>query len=121
MYGSSTQDLLEEGDNMKMRPASVSRSVNSLSRFFVKGSSRIRRHRRGIGGILLAGAVLLVVAAANGEGGLFSSFIPNGVFFPNPSGASQTFSTSGGGIDQTGPFFQSLAHCATASRVWAAR
>ena len=28
--------------------------------------------------------------------------------FPNPGGASQTFSTIGGGIDQTGPFFQSL-------------
>ncbi len=28
--------------------------------------------------------------------------------FPNPGGASQTYSTAGGGIDLTGPFFQSL-------------
>ncbi len=44
-------------------------------------------------------------------------FIPNGVLFPNPAGASQTHSTTGGGIDQTGPFFQSLGtngrSCAT--------
>ena len=60
--------------------------------------------------VLCASAVLAVVAAVNGEEGAlpFVSFIPNGVFFPNPSGASQTYSTIGRGIDQTGPFFQSL-------------
>ncbi len=36
------------------------------------------------------------------------TFIPNGTLFFNPGGASQTYSTVGGGIDQTGPFFQSL-------------
>ena len=44
-------------------------------------------------------------------------FIPNGTPFSNPGGASQTFSTVGGGIDETGPFFQSLGSngrsCAT--------
>ncbi len=35
-------------------------------------------------------------------------FIPNGTSFLNPGGASQTYSTIGGGIDLTGPFFQSL-------------
>ena len=35
-------------------------------------------------------------------------FVPNGVHFPNPGGASQTYSTTGKGIDLTGPFFQSL-------------
>ncbi len=35
-------------------------------------------------------------------------FVPNGVHFPNPGGASQTYSTTGNGIDLTGPFFQSL-------------
>src|SRR4051794_38291522 len=34
--------------------------------------------------------------------------IPNGSYFLNASGASQTFSTAGTGIDTTGPFFQSL-------------
>jgi cytochrome c peroxidase len=36
------------------------------------------------------------------------TFIPNGTSFLNPGGASQTYSTVGGGIVQTGPFFQSL-------------
>jgi cytochrome c peroxidase len=35
-------------------------------------------------------------------------FIPNGTSFLNLAGASQTYSTAGGGIDQTGLFFQSL-------------
>jgi cytochrome c peroxidase len=70
---------------------------------------------------LLTGAVLAAIAGAGAEQhnpftGIFS-FIPNGVFFPNPNGASQTYSTSGGGIDQTGPFFQSMGtngrSCAT--------
>ena len=70
---------------------------------------------------LLTGAVLAAIAGAGAEQhspftGIFS-FIPNGVFFPNPNGASQTYSTLGGGIDQTGPFFQSMGtngrSCAT--------
>ena len=36
------------------------------------------------------------------------TFIPNGTSFPNLGGASQTYSTINGGIDQTGLFFQSL-------------
>lgn len=36
------------------------------------------------------------------------TFIPNGTSFLNLGGASQTYSTVGGGIDQTGLFFQSL-------------
>lgn len=35
-------------------------------------------------------------------------FIPNGTSFLNLAGASQTYSTASGGIDQTGLFFQSL-------------
>ncbi len=45
------------------------------------------------------------------------TFIPNGTSFINFGGASQTYSTTGGGMDQTGPFFQSLGSngrsCAT--------
>ena len=61
--------------------------------------------------ILGVGSVLVLVAAVNGQDGgstFFPPFIPNGAVFPNPGGASQTYSTVGGGIDQTGPFFQSL-------------
>ncbi len=83
--------------------------------------SKLRRHVRGMTAIALAaGAILIAFHAARGEqerrAALFP-FIPNGVFFPNPNGASQTYSTNGGGIDQTGPFFQSLGtngrSCAT--------
>jgi cytochrome c peroxidase len=61
---------------------------------------------------LLTCAVLAAIAGAGAEQhspftGIFS-FIPNGVFFPNPNGASQTYSASGGGIELTGPFFQSI-------------
>jgi cytochrome c peroxidase len=61
-----------------------------------------------ISAVLLAVAALTVIGAASGEQFSFRSFIPNGVFFPNPGGASQTYSTTGGGIDLTGPFFQNL-------------
>lgn len=62
--------------------------------------SALQRHRRGmIGTALAAGAILLAFQTARGQQGplvgLFS-LIPNGVFFPNPNGASQTYSTNGG-------------------------
>ncbi len=54
-------------------------------------------------------AMMLGFAGARTSiGRALSNFIPNGTFFANPSGASETYSTTGGGIDQTGPFFQSL-------------
>lgn len=59
----------------------------------------------------LTTSVLVTIAAAGGQQNPLTnliSFIPNGVFLPNPNGASQTYSTNGGGIDLTGPFFQSL-------------
>ncbi|HEX4347480.1 MAG TPA: hypothetical protein VHZ73_07895, partial [Vicinamibacterales bacterium] len=44
-------------------------------------------------------------------------FVPNGTLFPNPDGASSTYSTTGHGIELTGPFFESLGtngrSCAT--------
>jgi cytochrome c peroxidase len=74
--------------------------------------SAIARHRRGLMlAALVIGAMFVALQAASGDQGPFAklrSFIPNGVFFPNPNGASQTYSTSGGGIDLTGPFFQSM-------------
>ncbi len=74
--------------------------------------SAIARYRRSlILAALVIGAVLTAFRGASGDQGLFGnlfSFIPNGVFFANPNGASQTYNSNGGGIDQTGPFFQSL-------------
>ncbi|HEY6903797.1 MAG TPA: hypothetical protein VI216_05785 [Candidatus Acidoferrales bacterium] len=58
-----------------------------------------------LGVVLLAAAILLVIAAVSAGQ---RAFIPNGMLFPNSNGLSQTYSTSGGGIDLTGPFFQSL-------------
>lgn len=74
--------------------------------------SAIARHRRGLMlAALVIGAMFMALQGARGQQGPFArllSFIPNGVFFPNPNGASQTYSTSGGGIDEMGPFFQSM-------------
>jgi len=62
----------------------------------------------------LAVAVLMAIASLRGQQ---IGLIPNGVFFLNPTGASETYSTIGGGIDLTGPFFQTLGtngrSCAT--------
>lgn len=55
-------------------------------------------------------AVLLLVASLAGFAGVSGNtigFIPNGLFFPNPSGASQTIS-SAGRMDLNSPFFNSL-------------
>jgi cytochrome c peroxidase len=81
--------------------------VSSSSRFLAE-TFRVRRgHKRGIIiGVLVTVAVFMVIAAVNGQQ---FTFIPNGTFFPNPTGASETYSTAGGGIDLTGPFFQSLS------------
>jgi len=70
-----------------------------------QSSNRQHYIRKVIGVVPFMLATLIVVTAAHGQK---VPFIPNGTFFPNPGGASQTCSTTGGGIDQTGPFFQSL-------------
>src|SRR6266852_1234049 len=91
-----------------MRTFLVQQSSSSrcLSAFSTKRSPFLRRYKRVLmSAVFLGVAVLMVIAAAGGQQ---FSFIPNGVFFPNPGGASQTYSTTGGGIDLTGPFFQSL-------------
>ncbi len=76
---------------------------------FTTGSSRVRQFRRGIvSAVLPIVALLAAVTAASGQQIPFISFIPNGVFFPNPAGASQTYSSIDRGIDLKGPFFQSL-------------
>src|SRR6266568_9392475 len=89
--------------------------IDHGSRFFAKGSALLRQYRRHmISAAFLAVATLAVIAAVSGQQ---ITFIPNGTFFGNPDGASETYSTTGGGIDLTGPFFQSLGtngrSCAT--------
>jgi hypothetical protein len=64
---------------------------------------RLNPRRIATGTILTLG-VFLIVAAVHGQG----DFVPNGTLFPNPGGTSSTHSTTGGGIDLTGPFFQDL-------------
>lgn len=71
----------------------------------------IRYRRHVIAGAFLCAAILLAMEGVSGEQNPFTGFlkfIPNGVFFWNPNGASQTYSANSGGIDLTGPFFQSL-------------
>jgi len=53
-------------------------------------------------------ASLIAIDAVNGQQDPFFSFLPNGLFFPNPNGASQTYSVNSGGIDLKGLFFQSI-------------
>ncbi len=96
-------------------PAQQPCFTRCLSHLHTKGFVPTRQYRRSIiSAVFLAGATLVVIAALNGQQ---ITFIPNGTFFANPGGASETYSTTGGGIDQTGPFFQSLGtngrSCAT--------
>lgn len=91
-----------------------------LANSLAQRARRVRSKRQAIGsryrrniiaGVFLYGASLLALRGVSGEQNPFQrflQFIPNGVFFPNANGASQTYSTNGGGIDLTGPFFQSL-------------
>jgi hypothetical protein len=74
-----------------------------------RSSIRFSLYRRSvIAAVFLAFAVLAAIAAVHGDQLSLISFIPNGVFFLNPNGASQTYSSANGGIDLRGPFFQSL-------------
>jgi cytochrome c peroxidase len=82
----------------------------------VAGISRVHKRKVG-GGIFVIAGVLAAIAAASGQPIPFLTFVSNNLFFPNRDGASQTYSTNGGGIDLTGPFFQSMGtngrSCAT--------
>jgi cytochrome c peroxidase len=87
------------------------RTISSrLSRFdhllsLLGSSFRDQYKRVVISGILFAVAMLIATGAISRQA---INFIPNGTPLRNPGGASETYSTIGGGIDQTGPFFQSL-------------
>ncbi|MGB9455744.1 MAG: hypothetical protein WCB12_06855 [Bryobacteraceae bacterium] len=69
-----------------------------------------RRSRAATVSLLVLAGTIVISKTVNGQLPRSSNqtFIPNGTSFLNLGGASQTYSTSGGGIDQTGLFFQSL-------------
>jgi cytochrome c peroxidase len=91
---------------MRTFPALRSSCTHRIARFFGNGHLLLWQYKsRVISGTSLAVGTLVVIAALNGQQ---RALIPNGVFFPNSGGASQTYSTANGGIDLTGPFFQSL-------------
>ena len=86
--------------------AQQSNFTRCLSQFLDAWTKRGRQYKRNIlSGVFLAVATLVAFGALNGQQ---ITFIANGTFFANPGGASETHSTTGGGIDLTGPFFQSL-------------
>jgi cytochrome c peroxidase len=71
-----------------------------------RGFTLIRCCRRGVvSTVLVLISLLTVIVAISGQQ---ITFIPNGMLFANPSGFSETYSTTGGGIDLSGPFFQVL-------------
>lgn len=99
-------------------PISISSFFDCASRVRNKGLAIRRRYKlNALAAVFLAAAVPVAIAAASGQQIPFVTFIPNGIFFPNSHGASETYSTVNGGIDMTGPFFQSLGtngrSCAT--------
>jgi cytochrome c peroxidase len=71
--------------------------------------------KRALVSVALFGVAMLMAMGAISRQPL--KVIPNGTPFRNSGGASETYSTVGGGIDQTGPFFQSMGtngrSCAT--------
>ena len=100
---------------MRTFPAQQSSFIRRLSQFFDKRPTLARQYKRNIiSTVFLAVATLVAITALNGQQIIF---IPNGTFLANPGGASETYSATGGGIDLTGPFFQSMGtngrSCAT--------
>lgn len=80
-----------------------------LFQFVRRESLHTRQSKRVISGAFyLAIAVLIGTVVLRGQQNPLVSFIPNGTFLANPSGASETYSNTGGGIELAGPFFQSL-------------
>ncbi len=95
--------------------AQQSSFMRCLSQFFIRSFRLPRQYKRKVlSGVFLTVATLIAIVGVSGQQ---FSFIPNGTFFANPGGASETYSTTGGGIDLTGPFFQSIGtngrSCAT--------
>jgi cytochrome c peroxidase len=91
---------------MRTFPALRSCFTRCSSRLFRKAFELIHLDSRSVHNAILVLIFLLTFIVATRGNQI--TFIPNGTFFLNPGGASETYSTAGGGIDLTGPFFQSL-------------
>lgn len=101
--------MLHQPDRFKRIAKLTGYVARRANKSFRTRSRTIRQYRSIIiGTVVLTLAILTVIARVNGQEIPFITFIPNGFFFPNSSGASQTYSTAAQGIDMTGPFFKSL-------------
>src|SRR5580698_1678240 len=91
-------------DAIRMRPRKA-REVHPMRPVFSRG-----RRRAAMASLLILAGTTVISRTMKGQFPSSSNqtFIPNGTSFLNPGGDSQTYSAVGGGIDQTGPFFQSL-------------
>jgi cytochrome c peroxidase len=87
-------------------PAHQSSFARCMLQFFAKALRLPRQHKRNVlSGVFVAVATLMAIVGVRGQQ---ITLIPNGTFFANPTGASETYSTIGGGINLTGPFFVSM-------------
>jgi hypothetical protein len=68
----------------------------------------VRSRRTFLAAFVLTAATVSAIFGTSGQPNDIVSFIPNGFFFPNPNGASQSYCTINGDVDQTGPSSQSL-------------
>src|ERR1700758_94267 len=84
------------------RPSHFERSVSGHLAGRISAGRPYKRN------LLIGAVVAAALVAIAGASGQKFTFIPNGTFFGNANGESETYSTVGGGIDLTGPFFQSL-------------
>src|ERR1700704_5051867 len=104
--------MLKECVSMRSVSARLPRFTHLAS--VLASTFRSQYKRVVISGILFAVAMFIATAAISRQP---INFIPNGTPLRNPGGASETYSTIGGGIDQTGPFFQNMGtngrSCAT--------
>jgi len=85
----------------------ISARLSRFSRYLSKLGFTVRCQykRAGISAILFAAAMLVAMCATSSQQ---INFIRNGTLLGNPNGASETYSTVAGGIDETGPFFQNM-------------
>lgn len=91
---------------MQIWSAAKSSLSNRLSRLFSKISAPRRPNKRWIIATVLTTVVLLMtIAALNGEQRREDE---NRMYFANPAGISQTFSTMRNAFDPRGPFFKSM-------------
>jgi len=72
-------------------------------------SAGMKNRRRAVtASVLVLAGTIVISTTVSAQLPSSSTFFPNGTPFLNPGGASQTYSTTGGGISLTNLFFQSL-------------